>query len=312
MFSWAMIAGQLVLVAAALHVWRWYVLPELPRIVQRELIVDVWGPVSLVLPMLFSVVWVGYAIREDGWPLLGVPIVSGLFAVAMAAIITPGTDAQVECADRPSLGWTPSMMASIAGTVLLLLGAAHVMNIWMGQVAFALLAVVLWINTPAAQEGEASREQVRCWGGMIVIVLCGFAMGGTVMLVAESHRSLSTLIMLAYPCIAVAMAARYAGSSICARLGAWVASLGVIGALGAISIMHMAPQAVRLVLGGQPSDVRFVAYGFGAFAFEAVLLLVMPLVALAMVQLSAGGRRVVGVGVVLICVVLVAWRMSWP
>ena len=46
--------------------------------------------------------------------------------------------------------------------LLLMLGAAHELNIWVGQCIFALAALVLWINTPAAStlaETEDRQEE---------------------------------------------------------------------------------------------------------------------------------------------------------
>ncbi len=310
MLSWAMIAIQLVLVALALHLWRWHVLPNLRPLGHRALIVDVWGPMSVVIPLVFTVGWVGYSVRESGWVMLGGPIVCGLFAVAVAAVMRPHGERSATFSNADGLSWSAGAWASIVGIILLLLGAAHVMNIWMGQIAFALLAVVLWTNTPPARESNVDNDQAAAWLGMIGIVLAGFVLGGTSLAVAEGHRVASAVILVGYGGAVFLLAARYAGPAVAVRMGLWAAGLGVLAALGAISILHMLPQAIQLALGGHVADVRSVAHSFGAFALEAVMLLVLPLLVLGLWRLDAPARRMAGLFLMAAIVAVVTWRLA--
>lgn len=303
MLAWAMIAIQVAAAAAALHLLRWHVLPSLARLPHRELIVDVWGPVAIVLPVLFTVAWTGHSVRGDGWVAIGGPVACGMIGLAFAAILGRGAMAW----DSPLSG----IMALIAGVVLLLLGAAHVMHILVGQVTFALVAVVLWINTPDSRQSDVEDEtESRVWLSMIVVVLLTAVMGASAIYVTDHFRILSASIMLGFAACTLAMAAIYAGAALAMRMALWTAAIGCLGGLGAISISYMLPHAFRLFQGGEPADVQWVAFGFGAYALEGAILLVLPVVVFLLGMLPPASRWAAGAGLLVAALALAIWRLS--
>lgn len=317
--TWILIQSGLA--AAALHVFRWHVLPQGYRGspsrdaglavhgTATPLILDVWAPLAIVLPLLVTVLWTGYSVRGAGWPALGGPVTLGLLALGAASIVGQDRDASTELAQAP-LPYSAFIVAIISGAVLLLLGAAHVMHILVGQVAFALAAVVLWANTPdMPRPDNAEDDQPQVWMGMVLVVICAFLMGVSAAFIEASLRWLSASIMLLYGGIALLLTAMYAGPAACMRVGTWAAAVGVLLALGGLSIMQMLPQAVRLIMGGEAEDVRRIAYGFGAYAFEAAMLLVLPLFMLAIWNLPRGGRTLAGVVAIAVAAALTVWRL---
>jgi len=300
MLSWIMILAQVLLMLAALHLLRWHVLPHLAQLSQRALVLDVWGPIAVVLPMLFWMIWVGGSVRGDGWMLLGLPIACGVLACGLVMLMH--RDSAV------SQQRLVQLMAAIAGLVLLMLGAAHVMSIWIGQVSFTVIAVMLWLNTPDVH-GEAGESQSPAWMNMAGVVMCAAGMGLAGLWIGAEHRTITASIIAVYAVACVVLTAMYAGPVACVRLGGWAAVVGVLGGLSMISLGVMVPQAMKAIRNEELSDVQWVAQGFGAYAFDAVALMLLPVYLLANEHLHRTPRRLLGMALLLAVLMAMCWRV---
>src|SRR5436190_17870944 len=78
--------AQALLALAALHFWSRDVVRGLPRFAQPQLIMDVWGPLGLVLPMLALGIGSLPVLRESGWFVIGGPLGCGMLAIGAAAM----------------------------------------------------------------------------------------------------------------------------------------------------------------------------------------------------------------------------------
>jgi hypothetical protein len=309
MFPWIMLASQVMLAAVALHVLARRVYPALGQVRQGELVVDVWLPVALIIPLLFMVDGVDGSVRTAGWPSLGGPVLCGLIALAIAAMIGRGGIGVFgeEFAEGESIGWRLApritLVGLLGGLVLLLLGAAHIMSIWVGQAAFALAAIVLWINTPDSDHAAdrlPAPAQVHAGFGMLIVLFCAFGQGVAGRMASVDGRPIAVAIMLSYAAIALAFAARQTSAGMCVRIGVWAASLGVLFALGVISILAMIPRVVVTFMGVElPPHSMLIAAGFGSFALEATLLMVLAPLAAGVLRLPGVLRVVIGIVILL-------------
>jgi len=316
MFPWLMIGIQILAAAAALHMLRWHVYPVLGTVRHGELIVDVWLPLAIVIPLMFLIGGIDGKFSEAGWPAVAGPVFCGAGALAIAAIIGRGGIGVFgeELVDGDAIGWRLAprltVAALIAGLVLLLLAAAHVMSMWVGHCAFAIAAVLLWINTPESG-GDASSGgalQMKSGFGMLVVMVCAFAQGFAGRLVGEADRWLVVVTMLAYAAGALMLAARLTTAGLCARLGAWSAIFGVLFALGVASLIALVPRVLATVADVElPPHSMQIAAGFGAFAPEATILLVLVPAAAGLFRLPRILQRVVGV----LLLAAVAARLAW-
>src|SRR5438876_1101403 len=112
------------------------VLPELRGFSQPALVLDVWAPLALVLPMLAFVSRVGNSVADDGWMVVGGPMACAALAMGMAMIRSASCDLARRSDDlnSPDLHIAQSphrdraraagFSAGIGG-LLLLLGAAN-------------------------------------------------------------------------------------------------------------------------------------------------------------------------------------------
>lgn len=316
MIPWLMPAIQIGFAALALHLLARRVYPAFGQVRQGELVVDVWLPLALVIPLLFTIGGVDGSVREVGWPSLGGPVMCGMIGLALAATIGRGGIGVFgeEFVEGESIGWRLAprltVAALIAGLVLLLLGAAHVMSMWVGQCAFAIAAVLLWINTPeVGRDGSPQGvHQMRAGFGMLVVLLCAFAQGIAGRLAGEEERWLVVLLMLSYAAIALGLAARQTSAGLCVRIGIWCASFGVLFALGVIALLAMLPRILATAVGIElPPHSMDIAAGFGAFALEATVLMVLAPVAVGVMRLPWFVRAVIGA----ILLLFVVWRVTW-
>jgi hypothetical protein len=321
MTSWFMLGLQAMLAAAALHLVRWYVLPGLVRARQPQIIVDVWLPVAMAAPFVLAALRLGADVKGIGWTALGGPIVIAMLGAGFAMIAAHGRfdpfgeRTLLHEEDAPALWPLPARIvgaALIAGLVLLMLGAAHMMTVWIGQAAFALAAIVLWINTPDDLPGSERPSQHETLAGWATIGVVLLAAGQAVasLWIAPEHVAYSALIMLAHAGVIVAMSAFIAGPGIASRLGLWAASVGVLASLGILSLTHVLPRAIHAwtaeYIDPQPPQV---AYGFGAYAFEATALLVLAPAMIALARLERTLQIIAGIAILLAALALVAWRV---
>lgn len=309
----------------SLHIVRWHVLPRLVHAGQPQIIVDVWLPVALVMPMIFAVSSIR-ADARDGWAAFGGPILCAILAAALAMIARSGRSSAfgegslLHEEDATGTLWPLRVRllgaAMLSGLVLLMLGAAHTLSIWIGQAAFAIIAVLLWINTPddAPPAGD-ERDGVGAGLGiaMMSIVVLAIAQGASSLGVEAQQTELSSALMIAHAAAALGMTAFLVSPGIAVRIGLWAASVGVLGSLGVLSLMYVLPRAasaaMSLAEGYEPVPQQ-IAYGFGAFAFEATALLVLAPAMLVLLQIESVLRRAIGWLFVLGAMVLIAYRMG--
>ena len=299
-----MLFVQVALAVAALWLLRARVFPAVREPGHSGLILDVWGPIAVVAPMLFAAGRIDGSVGAVGWTPLGGPVACGVFALGAAML---GSQSGGE-------GPTPRMMAAwtAAGLVLLLLGSAHELTIWSGQCAFAAAALLLWVNmppVPTARQQRTPSEHPRAVEALLLVLLCALGQGAAAMVAGPETISIRVVTMV-YAGLAVALAARVAGAGACLRLGGWSATYGVLLGLGVISTVHLLPQTVRALRGDEGLVDVHVAYGFGRYALEATVLVGLGGLAVGARMLAPGIRRAAGVAVILAAVWLVAWRLA--
>jgi hypothetical protein len=313
-----MVALQIGFAALALHMLARHVYPALGHVRQGELVADVWLPVSLVIPLLFLIGGVDGSVREAGWPALGGPVAVAVIGLALAAMIGRGGIGVFgeEFADGESIGWRLAprltVAALIAGIILLLLAAAHVMTMWVGQCAFAIAAVMLWINTPEIGRGEPAQNsmQVRAGFAMVVVLMCSFAQGIAGRFAGDDALLLVVALMILHATVALGLAARQTSAGLCVRLGVWSASFGVLFALGLIALLAMVPRILATMFAQElPPHSMQIAAGFGAYAMEATVLMVLTPLAVGVMRLPRGVQVIIGAALLLLVVGRLGWWM---
>ncbi|MHC5023071.1 MAG: hypothetical protein ACYTGG_04060 [Planctomycetota bacterium] len=278
MLSWVMVGVQSALALVALHgLWR-HVLPVTATLRQPGIVLDVWGPLALVMPLLFTGSLVDGAVSGPGWTAVGGPVVAAALGGGVAACLTTGAGVPGSAAGLVRCG----LACAGAGVLLVLLGAAHELTTSVGQAAFAAAAVLLWINTPAVDAVAArtapTAEQARAGGWMVVVVGCSIGQGVTSLWVDPGWTPVSTGLMVGYAAAAIALAGWRGGPSAWRRLAGWSAALGVLLSLGIVSLIQLLPRVRDAIASGglESADaLRRIAYGFGHLAPEAVLLIVL-------------------------------------
>ncbi|MCP3903572.1 MAG: hypothetical protein GY715_08035 [Planctomycetes bacterium] len=308
--SIALLTVQALLAVVGLRVLVRRVLPLIAADPSPAVVSDVWAPMIVVLPFLVAAGDVGESVRPTGWTAVGAPAWVGVFAVAAVLLVGP---------PRPRAGVDPGLPLACggAGMLLLMLGAAHDLTVWIGQCTFALAAVLLWLNTPTSAAEAETRAPERGGDGagaawVPVALLCAAGQGACRVLVADgAAAAVSSAVMVASAAWAMVGAAAISrGGDPALRIGGWSAALGTLFGIGIISVAHMTPLAVRIIAGQTPEVSTRVAYGFGAFAAEgAILLLVGAAVATAQ-RVPTPARRALGAVLGVVAAAVVAWRLS--
>jgi hypothetical protein len=284
-----LLAGQAALAILTIELIRRNVFPRLPRLELPGLIIDVWAPVAIVLPMLFFAARIQGTVRGIGWMATGAPVMCALLAVGAALMIGFSDSHRALNRVRPRL-W---MACAAGGLLMLLLGVAHDLTIWMGQCAFALGAVVLWMNTPELlpEKGDASRplddNSAAAGFSMIVALGCGLVQGAISLKVDDRFAPICGALVMANAGMIVAWAARTAGPGVAIRIGGWAAIYGITLGLGVLSLLMMIPQAMHVLREEPVSRAMRVANGFGMYALEGTLL-----IAAAAIMASGSALRV--------------------
>lgn len=314
MLVWSLLVVQALIALLGLRWWRQAVLPSLPAVKHPELILDVWGPIALIMPLLFAVRWVGHTVEGAGWLPIGAPILCGGAAAAMALIVGDRRAYADRFDDESHLPLQLLAASVVAGLALLLLGAAHTMSVWIGQCAFALAAIILWINTPdldhAQHRAAPTDAQHIASMGMLLFLLCSIGQGLVSWSLPPDMRPWSAILLVASPIAALALTAWHAGQVACVRLGIWAATLGVFFSLGLLALSHMMPRVLRVFAADIDPVPSVVARGFGAYALESTLLLVLAVAVMAALRLPRGAQAALGmigaVGILLILLVRLA------
>jgi hypothetical protein len=299
---------QAVLAVIALRLLNWRVFPQLRFARHPELVVDVWIPLAMVLPMVFLAGHVDSTVRGIGWVPIGGPICAGILVMGAAMVASRGRG------QIASPGWATLICWAAAGLVLLMLGAAHDLTIWTGQCAFALAAVLLWMNTPVVGHapGGAATEHSTSAGGwwLALVLLCAIGQGVAGLLITGRGSAASAAMMVIYAGAAGAGTAVLAGPGWAMRIGGWAAAVGMLLGIGLISLLELMPQALAVALVPQAGVRAQVAHGFGAYALEAALLLMAPVAVVAAIRLPRRPAALIGVGILVIGAAIATWRVS--
>ncbi|MCI0630873.1 MAG: hypothetical protein L0Y44_09500 [Phycisphaerales bacterium] len=298
--DWLWLALQATFAIIAIEQLRRHALPVVNNLQHPSLILDVWGPLSLVIPMVLFVARldsVQWTMRGIGWMIIGGPIVCGLIALGLSMIgarslqarAQQGAPSEPSAAPGSPLAFVDPLprrlILSIAGAgfLLLLLAAAHDLTLWMGQCIFAIAAVLLWVNTPELiapgsrplADQRPTRAELRAGIAMTIAVACSVGQAVASLATPNQLVPISGAIIIATAAMVLAYTVVLAGTPATLRLGLWSASLGVLFGLGAISIAHVVPEAWRIIRTGESMPLDRIATGFGNYALEAFVLLAM-------------------------------------
>lgn len=299
---------QAIAAAASVRLFASRVAPNMHRLHAPASVVDSLAPFALALPLICG----GWRTQSDaaatGWIAVGAPIVVAVLALGAAlcgAVL--GRDRGAFCSVSPlaALAW------SAVGGMLLLLGAAHDLTVWVGQCAFALGAVLLWMNTPEISRNDASEAESEAAAGVTLVLFCAIIQSVAMLFTPARYLPIAAAIAIAHSAMIVTLAATLASSGAAIRLGGWTATYGVLLGLGAISLRHLLPQTLVFAEGERMRPPLKVAHGFGAFALEAMILLAFGVASLAIERLPARQLRVaIGVALILAAASLAGWRLQ--
>jgi hypothetical protein len=270
------------------------------------------GPLTLALPMIAAAFRTDWSIADNsdhaGWIVLGAPAACGLLALGVACL------ARSHSGDQPLRGTLAPLLiaaSTFAGAVLLLLGAAHHLTIWAGQCAFAAGAVLLWMNSPDFSGEHSGAVELRASGGVSLMLLCGVIQALAVGFASQSMLNIAAGLILMHVTMVLALASGLASPIDAIRMGAWAATLALLLGLGAISLRHMLPRAIAVMQGVHDRPPLRVAYGFGAFALEASIMLTLGALAIGLQRVPAAfPRRIIGGVLIVAAAVLAGWRLA--
>lgn len=324
-----LLAMQAALTIIGVEQMRRTVLGAVNQLPQPEFVLDLWGPLAVVVPMLFLVGQVGFTVRGVGWMPIGAPIIAAVLALG-AAMVTGDSLKYIS-------DWrTPAMLRMLVacagiGLVLLMLGTAHDLTLWMGQCAFAVAAVLMWINTPETPEtpepptevspkvspdsgGPSSvplitRSQARAGAGITIAIACAIGQGLITMWLPSAYAPLSGAMMLAGAALILAAAAPLAGPDAAMRIGGWAAAYGVLFGLGLLAIVHLLPEAMRLWHDPRAPVFTRIANGFGEYSIEGLALLLFVIMGIVHQWLESRTRRTLGVLLIIATAALAGWRL---
>ncbi len=274
---------------------------------QPRLIHDVWAPLALVLPMMFLIGRIDGDVRGVGWIPIGAPVFCAVAALGLAALVSGAF--QLPISLMPPLqaiaAWTG------AGVLLLLLGAAHHLTLWMGQCAFAVAAMLLWFNTPdEPATDEMTPGQLRAGFGMTLALAGAIGQGMAAMYVNEIYAGVSGAMMIATAAASLAAATCLTGPNVTIRLGGWSATYGILLGLGLLSLMRLFPEALHAARNGATRPINRIAFGFGSYWIEGAAMLFLAATALVVMRQPTALRRLCGIVLIGSAVALAGWRLA--
>ncbi len=312
---------QIALACVTIVIWFVRVLPNLYRAPQPRLLLEVWAPVALIVPVLCGLGFVGTGIHEQQhWmPTAGVV----LAAMCAVGVVLLRNDVHDNTARRFIHSGFAGVVWTIAGIMLLMLAAADVLTVIVGQCVFAVAAILLWMNTPSEQElativraDDDLQAQRAASIGMLLIVVIAIGHGIAVVGGGQEHAFTSAGIALGTALLIMIATSIYGPATGGLRLAGWTASLGVLFAIGVLSMLHMLPHAIAIASNGKEEATAIgrlpsieVARGFAAVAPEAAGLIAVGLLGLVGDRLSIAGRRAAGAILALVSVCLLLWRL---
>jgi len=306
MSSWTvlLLLGQAAFAVIGLRLLIRHVFPALPTIQQPRLIGDVWAPLLLVGPLLFYGARIGVSVEGLGWAPIGGPVCIGVMAVGAALAVGGASDRAPAVSGYAYACWAAT------GLVLLTLGVAYDLTFWSGQCAFALAAVMLWMNTPRPDELDSSPETQRAGLALLAALVCVLGQGGLSLLLGPPALSVSVALMVAYAVAAAAGAVRTAGFAWSVRIAGWAASVGLLFGVGIISFSDIAPRAIAFAINRSASMDPRVAHSFGVYALEGTLLLLLPAAPLISRRLARLPRILLGALLMGLGAAVAAWRIA--
>lgn len=306
---WLFVQGALTIVT--IDQFRRRVFPFIADLQEPESILDVWAPLAMVIPMMFFVGRVNVSVRGVGWIPLGGPATCGL--IALGASMAACTRLSSDLDWRNNWTWRLRCACTGTGVLLLMLGAAHNLTLWIGQCAFAIGALLMWMNSPelrAEARSGMSTEQARAGVGMTVAMLGAIGQGAAALLAPREFAPISGALMIAGAAAVSAAAARSAGPGAAARIGGWAATYGVLLSLGLLSVMRLVPHAIETIRDNRTTMIKNVASGFGAYGFEAMVMILLTAMVAAIMRWPRLNRRRLGAALIIAGAVLAAWRLG--
>lgn len=314
-FPWIMLLVQAVLGVLTLDVLRRRVLPNIDA--EQDAIINVGLPFVVIIPMMFFVGLVqttdesGHSriVIEALWTPIGAPVLCGAFAVAIWMILPMPAPHRRGMPSPWTAGATPIAIWTLTGVTLLMLGAAHLMRLLVGQFIFAIAALLMWLNTPTAPQEPSVRGQ-RASSALLLATLLSVGHGVAVLLAGSEVASISTSLMVATGVLSLALIAAIVPGDAALRAGGWAATYGVLFGLGILSLVRLVPISFDVAQEQSIGPANFVVgRGFGVYAPEAIALLVLGGAAYAATQLPDRPRRILGAIALLGLAVGGAWRL---
>ena len=307
MASWVLLFVQAALAVVGLRFLRRGVQRLTSGAHDLTLMITVVAPLVLVGPMVLLIGWIDNSVHELGWVPIGGPVACGVFALACALIVGAQLHQRI-APPRPLLlgTWLST------GIVLLLIASIHELTLAVGQVAFALAAVLLWWNSPqTVQEGFAQTKFSPLGNPELAAALtCSAAQGIVALMIDPSLEAFSGALMITHAAMGMAIVACICGSNAAISVGGWANVYGVLFVLGLMSLKQLIPMTVRTVTGGDTAVLKRVAYGFGAYALEAALMLAIAAGAASVGRLKPPLERIGGVILLIVAAAWCAWRLS--
>lgn len=280
--------------------------------VERQRVFDVWLPLALAAPAAAVSVNTSFGARTTGSVGITIPVAAGLVAAGIG-LYRVGSHAL-----QPNdLGRVTRAIAATAmtGLLLLLLAAVYRLSIAVGQIAFAIWAVLLWMNAPPERSSGPAAIPVSVANrlalgslSIVAIAACQSVLAG---LVSPGALPVVGGLCALQAVFALALTFGSAGSAAVIRTGLWTAIFGVLLAVGLSSLSTLVRASPPLREREANLALQYgLGTGYGVFAIEAVLL-----VGLAATLLGSGGwrewaRQAVAVAFILGAAWLIGWRLA--
>jgi hypothetical protein len=313
MQSWHWLAIEVAMAAIGLRVIARRVLPALRDSGDAALLIDVWLPLTLALPMIILAGWIGLHGHQGWTAAVGGPPLLGVIALALAWLAGAGSSLTNHVSIASALTWCAT------GAVLLLLGAVHELTIFAGQCAFAIAAVLLWLNTPGEKDDGGPTNatattpgQERLAAGTLAAVILAAGIGACCVMVADSplHASLSQAVSIVFAACALAAGVRCLTMDEMLRVGGWTATYGILFGLGIMSLTRLSPIVTATIVNHDLPPLPPVARGMGTYAPEATAMLALGVLSFTSRMVMSDVRRLAGWIVLILVAALLAWRLT--
>jgi hypothetical protein len=226
----------------------------------------------------------------------------GIAVAVAAALIGVGAAALAPRAKTATDGIARPFRAALIGAaatglLLLLLAAANRLSIVVGQVIFAIWAILLWFNAPAHDRATSRDRDARYAAGAAIALLAITTIVQAIVVACMSVEAMPTAAALCaiQAAVALAIIAARAGSVEAVRVACWVAVYGILLSIGLVSLSTLL--RASWPLRDREANIAIIygpAHGYGRFAIEAVVLFAVPLVYLMAVRLHHRARHAIG------------------